>query len=97
MKLSKTQIQLLAECKRSPHSITAIHHGSISSRRNGSYGHRRIDAANRLSDLKLLEKTGSNSYCYHFSHGFGTDNGFETIWTITEKGKIALDSLAVTG
>lgn len=90
MVLNKTQIELLTDAAKHPHGIVATYRGYISSRKNGSYGARKSDAACKLRDAGLLELKNIHRSVHQLCHRMGSDVGSESIWQITERGRTAI-------
>ena len=85
--MTKTEQELLDAARKNPHGVVSFSSGFVTSRKNGSYGHRKTGAARKLVALGLLKFEETHKSVTHLSHGFGADHGFERVYSLTEKGR----------
>ena len=90
MKLSATQRDLLERAHDHPNGVVSVISGFITSRRHKRYGTRQRDAAHGLMKMGYFKHVETHKSITHLCHGFGADHGSDSVWEITESGKLAV-------
>ena len=93
MKLTVTQRDLLERAAKHPHGVVSVISGHVTSRKQGQnrYGTRERDAAHKLLELGFFKHVDTHKSVHHLSHGFGADHGSDSVFEITDNGRIMIN------
>lgn len=91
MKLTATQIKLLAQAAESRVRMVSFSTGVITSRKRMGYGKRAYEAAEALAAVGFLEIVSRDRGTHHFSHRLGADHYTQHCYRITPKGLAAIE------
>jgi hypothetical protein len=90
MTLTKTQRELLATAIKQNQHMVCVIAGHITSRKNGGYGERKLNAAIALREAGLLEHLNTHKSTHQLCHRLGSDIGAEYVFRLTDAGRAAI-------